>query len=66
MSYNTRNYTEQGGEVTHFNGTVVFEEGCQIDGLPKIANLPSTATVADLIAAMKDRDTWMIRSFQLI
>lgn len=54
MSYNTKNYTEQGGEVTHFNGTVVFEEGCQIDGLPKIANLPSTATVAELIDAMKE------------
>ena len=54
MSYNTKNYTEQGGEVTHFNGTVVFEEGCQIDGLPKIANLPSTATASELIAAMKE------------
>ena len=54
MSYNTKNYTEQGGDVTHFGGTVVFEEGCQIDGLPKIANLPSTATAAELIAAMKE------------
>lgn len=54
MSYNAKNYTEQGGDATHFGGKVVFEEGCQIDGLPKIANLPSTATAAELIAAMKE------------
>ena len=54
MSYNTKNYTEQGGEVTHFRGKVIFEEGCQIDGLPKIANLPPTATAAQLIAALKE------------
>ena len=34
MSYNVKNYTEQGGEVTHFGGKVVFEEGSQIEGLP--------------------------------
>ena len=34
MSYNTKNYTEQGGDVTHFGGKVVFEEGSQIEGLP--------------------------------
>lgn len=30
MSYNVKNYTEQGGDVTHFGGKVVFEEGCEI------------------------------------
>ena len=34
MSYNTRNYTEQGGETTHFGGKVVFEEGVEVEGLP--------------------------------
>jgi len=34
MSYNTKNYTEQGGEVTHFGGKVIFEEGSQVEGLP--------------------------------
>ena len=33
MSYNTKNYTEQGGEVTHFGGKVVFEEGVEVEGL---------------------------------
>ena len=34
MSYNVKNYTEQGGDVTHFGGTVIFEEGSQVEGLP--------------------------------
>ena len=33
MSYNTKNYTEQGGETTHFGGKVVFEEGVEVEGL---------------------------------
>ena len=32
MSYNTKNYTEQGGETTHFGGKVIFEEGCEVEG----------------------------------
>lgn len=34
MSYNTKNYTEQGGVVTHFGGKVVFDEGVEVEGLP--------------------------------
>lgn len=30
--YNTKNYTEQGGDVTHFGGKVIFEEGCDVEG----------------------------------
>ncbi len=32
--HNTLNYTEQGGEVTHIGGTLVFEEGAEVEGLP--------------------------------
>ncbi len=32
--YNTKNYTEQGGEVTHIGGKLIFEEGAQVEGLP--------------------------------
>ena len=42
MSYNAKNYTEQGGNVTHFGGKVIFEEGSQVEGLPTAENLPST------------------------
>lgn len=33
MSYNAKNYTEQGGDVSHFGGKVVFEEGVEVEGL---------------------------------
>lgn len=32
--HNTLNYTEQGGEVTHIGGALVFEEGAEVEGLP--------------------------------
>ena len=34
MSYNTKNYTEQGGEVTHIGGKLIIEEGGSVEGLP--------------------------------
>ena len=43
MSYNAKNYTEQGGETTHFGGKVVFEEGCEVEGLSADPLLPATA-----------------------
>ena len=32
MSYNVKNYTEQGGDVTHIGGKLVFEEGASVEG----------------------------------
>lgn len=29
MSYNAKNYTEQGGEVTHIGGKLVFDDGAE-------------------------------------
>ena len=53
MSYNTKNYTEQGGDVTHFGGKVIFEEGCEVEGnsfTPAANQADSTATtVAGLV-----------------
>ena len=43
MSYNAKNYTEQGGDVTHFGGKVIFEEGSQIEGLPA-PTIPDAST----------------------
>ena len=54
MSYNTKNYTEQGGDVTHFGGKVIFEEGCEVVGnsfTPAANQADSTATT---VAALKD------------
>ena len=32
--YNVKNYTEQGGEVTHIGGKLVFDEGAAVEGFP--------------------------------
>ena len=32
MSYNTKNYTEQGGDVTHIGGKLIIEEGGEVEG----------------------------------
>lgn len=47
MSYNTKNYTEQGGEKTVIGGTLEIQEGASVTGLPIAENQPdSTATDA--------------------
>ena len=54
MRYNTKNYTEQGVDVTHFGGKVIFEEGCEVEGnsfTPAANQADSTATT---VAALKD------------
>ena len=50
MSYNAKNYTEQGGAVTHIGGKLIIDEGGSVEGLPAAANqADSTATtVANL------------------
>ena len=32
--YNAKNYTEQGGNVTHIGGKLIFEDGSSVEGLP--------------------------------
>ena len=50
--YNSKNYTEQGGERTVIGGALVFEEGSTIEGFPGAANQSdSTATT---VATLKD------------
>lgn len=34
MSYNTKNYTEQGGEKTVIGGTLSFEDGAKVENFP--------------------------------
>lgn len=33
--YNAKNYTEQGGDVTHIGGKLVIEDGATVEGLPE-------------------------------
>ena len=43
MDCNIKNYTEQGGDITHIGGSLVVEQGGSIEGLP-IAVLPMSET----------------------
>ena len=55
MAYNVKNYTEQGGEVTHIGGKLVFDEGAQIEGLKAEYQADSeAATVAALKSDFND------------
>ncbi|KOY81847.1 MULTISPECIES: head fiber protein [Bacillaceae] len=38
MSYNTKNYTEQGGEKTVIGGVLEIKEGASVMGLPIVEN----------------------------
>ena len=76
MSYNAKNYTEQGGEVTHIGGKLVFDEGGSIAGFPgaenQAAETPNSDSASkvrtslnDLLTKLKDAgimigDTWSV------
>lgn len=55
--YNAKNYTEQGGEVTHIGGTLAIEDGATVTGLS--AN-PLTAATASTLGGVKVGDTLAI------
>ena len=55
MSYNAKNYTEQGGDVTHIGGKLVFEEGASVEGLPGSTPAENQAdSTATTVVALKD------------
>ena len=56
MSYNAKNYTEQGGDVTHIGGRLIFEEGAQVEGLPSSFTPAENqaASTASTVATLKD------------
>lgn len=60
MSYNAKNYTEQGGDVTHIGGRLVFDEAAQgvipnMDTPASDANAAAVrASLISLITSMKD------------
>lgn len=56
MGYNTKNYTEQGGDKTVIGGTLEIVEGGQVTGLPPVFTPAqfqpdsSAATIAELVS----------------
>ena len=54
MSYNCKNYTEQGGDVTHIGGKLIVEEGGSIEGLPTSPKAENQAdSTASDVAGLK-------------
>ena len=53
MSYNAKNYTEQGGDVTHIGGKLVFDEGGSIAGFPGAANQAAETPGSDSVAKVR-------------
>jgi hypothetical protein len=51
MSYNTKNYNEQGGEKTVIGGTLEIKDGAVVTGLPILDNQAAStaATIEDLV-----------------
>ena len=45
MSYNTKNYTEQGGDITHIGGQLIFDEAAK-GVLPNVETPASDANAA--------------------
>lgn len=52
MSYNAKNYTEQGGDVTHIGGKFIIEEDAEIEGLDGGSYTLPTAS-ADTLGGVK-------------
>lgn len=50
MSYNTKNYTEQGGEKTVIGGVLEIKEGASVTGLPVLEN--QSASTADSVETL--------------
>lgn len=47
--YNSKNYTEQGGERTVIGGALVFEVGATIEGFPGAANQADSTVETDSV-----------------
>ena len=55
--HNVKNYTEQGGEVTHIGGKLIFDEGAEVIGLPSPSGgmiEKQDASTASSVAALKN------------
>lgn len=57
MDYNTKNYTEQGGDKTVIGGTLEIKEGATVTGLPSSftpAENQAPSTAEDITSLVAD------------
>jgi hypothetical protein len=53
MSYNTKNYTEQGGDKTVIGGTLEIKQEASVTGLP-VAENQADSTATDVAGVVTD------------
>ena len=60
MSYNTKNYMEQGGEKLIIGGTLEILEGASVTGLP-IAENQADSTATDVAGVVTDFNALLVK-----
>ncbi|QHQ62660.1 Head fiber protein [Anaerocolumna sedimenticola] len=60
MSYNTKNYMEQGGEKLVIGGTLEILEGASVTGLP-IAENQADSTATDVAGVVTDFNSLLVK-----
>lgn len=61
MGYNTKNYTEQGGDKTVIGGTLEIKEGATVTGLPS-----SFTPAENQAASVADDITTLVSEFNAL
>lgn len=60
MSYNTKNYMEQGGEKLVIGGTLEILEGASVTGLPTAEN-QAESTATDVAGLVTDFNALLVK-----
>ncbi|CUL88490.1 conserved hypothetical protein [Listeria monocytogenes] len=64
MDYNTKNYTEQGGDKTVIGGTLEIKEGATVTGLPSSfipAENQAASTAEDITSLAADFNALLLK-----
>jgi len=64
MDYNTKNYTEQGGDKTVIAGTLEIKEGATVTGLPSSftpAENQAASTAEDISSLVADFNALLLK-----
>ena len=64
MGYNTKNYTEQGGDKTVIGGTLEIKEGATVNGLPSSftpAENQVDSTAEDIASLVSDFNSLLLK-----
>lgn len=64
MDYNTKNYTEQGGDKTVIGGTLEIKEGATVTGLPSSftpAENQAPSTAEDITSLVADFNALLLK-----